>query len=48
MTCAIWCRTRELKNYLRMRLLIERWIDLATQLSTLRLTQKAGSRAERT
>ena len=33
---------KQLKNYERMRLMMERWIDLATELSTLRLTQKAG------
>jgi len=30
---------KQLKNYQRMKLLIERWIDLATELSILRLTQ---------
>ena len=29
------------KNYERMKLLIDRWIDLATELSTLRLSKKA-------
>jgi hypothetical protein len=33
---------KQLKNYERMKLLMERWIDLATELSTLRLTQKEG------
>jgi hypothetical protein len=28
---------KQLKNYSRMRLLIDRWIDLATELSNLRL-----------
>lgn len=31
---------RQLKNYQRMKALVERWIDLATELTTLRLTQK--------
>ena len=33
---------KQLKNYERMKLLMERWIDLATELSTLRLTQTSG------
>ena len=33
---------KQLKNYERMKLLMEHWIDLATELSTLRLTQKTG------
>lgn len=32
---------RQLKNYERMKQLVDRWIDLATELSTLRLSQKA-------
>jgi hypothetical protein len=32
---------KQLKNYERMKLLIERWIDLATELSTLRLIKDA-------
>ena len=31
---------KQLKNYQRMKLLMERWIDLATELSTLRLTRE--------
>ena len=31
---------RQLKNYQRMKLLIERWIELATELSTLRLVKE--------
>jgi hypothetical protein len=30
---------RQLKNYERMKELMDRWIDLATELSNLRLTQ---------
>ncbi len=30
---------KQLKNYERMKLLIDRWIDLATELSTLRLNK---------
>lgn len=30
---------KQLKNYERMKLLMDRWIDLATELSKLRLTQ---------
>ncbi len=30
---------KQLKNYARMKLLTEQWIDLATELSTLRLTK---------
>jgi hypothetical protein len=33
---------RQLKNYARMKLLMERWIDLATELSTLRLAKETG------
>ena len=33
---------KQLKNYERMKLLTEHWIDLATELSTLRLTKEAG------
>ena len=33
---------KQLKNYQRMKLLIARWIDLAMELSTLRLIKKAG------
>ena len=33
---------RQLKNYLRMKTLVERWIDLATELSTLRLAKERG------
>ena len=32
---------RQLKNYERMKLLTDRWIDLATELSTLRLNKEA-------
>lgn len=32
---------KQLKNYERMKLLMERWIDLATELSTLRLIKKS-------
>jgi hypothetical protein len=31
---------RQLKNYERMKLLMDRWIDLATELSNLRLAQE--------
>jgi hypothetical protein len=31
---------KQLKNYERMKLLIERWIDLTTELSTLRLIKE--------
>lgn len=31
---------KQLKNYERMKLLMERWIDLAMELSILRLTKK--------
>jgi len=31
---------KQLKNYARMKLLIEKWIDLAMELSILRLTKK--------
>lgn len=31
---------RQLKNYERMKLLMERWIDLATELSNLRLIKE--------
>jgi len=30
---------KQLKNYERMKLLVDRWIDLATELSNLRLTR---------
>ena len=30
---------KQLKNYERMKLLMERWIELATELSTLRLAK---------
>lgn len=30
---------KQLKNYERMKLLMDRWVDLATELSNLRLTQ---------
>ena len=33
---------RQLKNYQRMKTLVERWVDLATELSTLRLTKDRG------
>jgi uncharacterized protein DUF6788 len=33
---------KQLKNYERMKLLMDRWIDLATELSTLRLNKEAG------
>lgn len=33
---------KQLKNYERMKLLMERWIDLATEISTLRLTEKTN------
>jgi hypothetical protein len=32
---------KQLKNYERMKLLTDRWIDLATELSTLRLNKEA-------
>ena len=31
---------KQLKNYARMKLLMDRWIDLATELSNLRLTNE--------
>jgi len=31
---------QQLKNYERMKLLMDRWIELATELSTLRLTNE--------
>ena len=31
---------KQLKNYQRMKLLMERWVDLATEISTLRLTKE--------
>jgi hypothetical protein len=31
---------KQLKNYERMKLLMEKWIDLAMELSILRLTNK--------
>ena len=31
---------KQLKNYERMKLLMERWIELATELSTLRLVKE--------
>ena len=31
---------KQLKNYGKMKLLMERWVDLATELSTLRLSEK--------
>jgi len=33
---------RQLKNYQRMKTLVERWVDLAAELSTLRLTKARG------
>ncbi len=33
---------RQLKNYQRMKTLVERWVDLASELSTLRLTKERG------
>ena len=33
---------RQLRNYERMKLLMERWIDLSMELSTLRLNKVAG------
>lgn len=33
---------KQLKNYERMKLLMEKWIDLATALSTLRLIKDTG------
>jgi len=33
---------KQLKNYERMKLLMDRWIDLATELSNLRLTKEKG------
>ena len=31
---------KQLKTYEKMKLLIERWVDLATELSTLRLSKE--------
>ena len=33
---------KQLKNYERMKLLMERWIDLATEMSALRLTEETN------
>jgi hypothetical protein len=33
---------KQLKNYERMKLLVDNWIELATELSTLRLNKDAG------
>jgi hypothetical protein len=33
---------KQLKNYERMKLLVQRWIDLATELSILRLIKETG------
>src|SRR5208283_1375849 len=33
---------KQLKNYEQMKLLMDRWIELATELSTLRLAKEAG------
>ena len=33
---------KQLKNYVRMKLLTDRWVELATELATLRLTKDAG------
>jgi hypothetical protein len=33
---------QQLENYARMKLLMERWIELAMELSTLRLTKEDG------
>ena len=33
---------RQLKNYERMKLLTQRWIDLSIELSTLRLNKEVG------
>lgn len=33
---------KQLKNYERMKLLMERWIDLATEMSTLRLIEETN------
>jgi hypothetical protein len=33
---------KQLKNYERMKLLMDNWIELATELSTLRLNKDAG------
>ena len=33
---------KQLKNHERMKRLMEHWLDLATELATLRLTPKAG------
>lgn len=39
---------KQIKNYERMKLLMERWIDLATELSTLRLTNEKDKITART
>ena len=31
---------RQMKNYIRLKLLVERWIDLATELSNLRIAKE--------
>ena len=33
---------KQFKNYERMKLLTDRWVELATELSTLRLTKDTG------
>jgi len=39
---------KQLKNYERMKLLMDRWIELATELSNLRLVKETASMAPRT
>ena len=33
---------KQFKNYARLKLLMQRWIDLAMELSTLRLIKETG------
>jgi hypothetical protein len=35
---------RQLRNYAKLRTLVDRWIDLATELSALRATPRADSK----
>lgn len=39
---------KQLKNYERLKLLMDRWIELATELSNLRLVKEIESKAPRT
>ncbi len=39
---------KQLKNYERMKLLMDRWIELATELSNLRLVKEIAPKAGKT